>query len=383
MGLKKPGILSSGSGFSEVFFNGTRVLKTAQWGAVFLCMFCTGSVVLSCFHNNPGNTEGINGYYTAGPKNNQKILKTLFELLAKETAPGTEQFSVLREIAAEYIRLKEYGKLINFLNFWTDTHPDDTYNAYYLLLIAYAYIQQDAHAVAALYFNRIIKNYPDLTIREESIHLTSLSQLISLVEDPEQRVWYYEELISRFPDKIDLGVAYFQLAQAYEQIGDWNRAIKTYTNFLPYNGTIVNGFADAYTYAKQIVDFYNSPKDWTFENLNTLITAIKNALDSGSSSRLWSYRAKVNFFARSWSQEAADDAGMAEFSISEFMRDTRIFYAPELDAASNANEAYLRTWGWSQGIPTWYLYFRKINFPLDPDIHGRWEWAGVYYGEKF
>lgn len=347
-------------------------------------LWCMGSgVFLSCNNINAGETPALTGYYVSGLKNNQEMFKTLFNLLAKETKPGEEQFSVVREIASEYIRLKEYGKLINFLNFWTDAHPDDVYNAYYVLLIAYGYMQQDAHAVAALYFNRIIKNYPDLTIREGSIHLACLSQLINLVDDPEQRVWYYEELISRFSDKIDLGVAYFQLAQAYERIGDWNRAIKTYTNFLPYNGTIVSGFADAYTYAKQIVDFYNSPKDWTFENLPSLITAIESALDSGSSSRLWSYRAKVNFFARSWSQEATDDAGMAEFSISSFMRDTRIFYAAELDAASNANEAYLRTWGWSQGISTWYLYFRKIYFPLDPDIHGRWEWAGVYYGEKF
>ncbi|MDR1108625.1 MAG: tetratricopeptide repeat protein [Spirochaetaceae bacterium] len=342
-----------------------------------------GSLLSACSHYKSGNTDGITRYYTAGLKDNQKTLKILFELLAKETESGEEQFSVVREIASEYIRLKEYGKLINFLNFRVDANPDDGYNAYYLLLIAYGYIQQDAHAVAALYFNRIIKNYPDLTIRGESVHLACLTQLINLVEDPEQQVWYYEELISRFPEKIDLGVAYFQLARSYERIGNWNRAIKTYTNFLPYNGTMVSGFADAYTYAKQIVDFYNSPRDWTFENLGSLITAIKNALDSGSSSRLWSYRAKVNFFARSWSQEAGDDSGMAEFSISQFMRDTRISYAAELDAASNANEAYLRTWGWSQGISTWYLYFKKIYFPLDPDIHGRWEWAGVYYGEKF
>ena len=28
------------------------------------------------------------------------------------------------------------------------------------------------------------------------------------------------------------------------------------------------------------------------------------------------------------------------------------------------------------------VYFRKVNFPLDPDIHGNWEWAGIYMGEK-
>jgi hypothetical protein len=74
---------------------------------------------------------------------------------------------------------------------------------------------------------------------------------------------------------------------------------------------------------------------------------------------------------------------MAEFNLSDFMRGNRIRYETELDAGSNANEAYLRTWGWSQYISVWYFYFRKINFPLDPEIHGRWEWAGVYYGEKF
>jgi hypothetical protein len=64
------------------------------------------------------------------------------------------------------------------------------------------------------------------------------------------------------------------------------------------------------------------------------------------------------------------------------MRGNRIRYADRLDASSNSTEAFLKTWGWSQ-ISTWYLYFRKIYFPSDPEIHGRWEWAGVYYGEKF
>ncbi|MCI6442425.1 MAG: tetratricopeptide repeat protein, partial [Spirochaetia bacterium] len=45
-------------------------------------------------------------------------------------------------------------------------------------------------------------------------------------------------------------------------------------------------------------------------------------------------------------------------------------------------EAYLRTTGWSNYVNVWYLYFRKVNFPADPEIHGRWEWAGIYYGEK-
>jgi tetratricopeptide (TPR) repeat protein len=329
------------------------------------------------------DSRRIDPYYITGSPQNRETLRDLFVLLAEESSSGEDQCAIIREIANTYLRLKEYGKLIYFLSSWTNQYPDDPYNSYYLLMIGYAYMQQDARPVAARFFDLILKNYPDLTITGESIHLACLNQLIDLVDNPEQRVRYYQELISRFSDKIDLGVTYFMLARAYERIGEWNGAIQAYTQYLPYIGTNIPGFPNADNYAKQLVDFNNSPKDWTFENLNVLVNTIKTALDGGNSARLWQFRAKVNFFARSWEQEETDDSGMAEFNLSDFMRGNRIRYADQLDAGSNANEAYLRTWGWSQYISTWYLSFRKIYFPPDPEIHGRWEWAGVYYGEKF
>jgi tetratricopeptide (TPR) repeat protein len=322
-------------------------------------------------------------YYLAGSRENRENLEELFTLLLRETEGGENRFALIREIANTYARLGEYHRLINFLGRHSNEFPEDPYNAYYLLMIAYAYLQQDAAPVAARYFDIIVKNYPDLSVQGQSVHLACLNQLIDLVDNPEQRVWYYQELISRFSDRIDPGPAYFMLAQACEKTGDWIGAIKAYNQYLPYQGGLVPGFPRADNYAREMVAFNNSPKDWTFENLNVLVNAIKAALEAGSSSRLWSYRAKVNFFARSWGQEETDDSGMAEFNLSDFMRGNRIRYAENLDPGSNANEAYLRTWGWSLHISTWYLYFRKVYFPSDPEIHGRWEWAGVYYGEKF
>ncbi|MDR3139080.1 MAG: tetratricopeptide repeat protein [Treponema sp.] len=342
--------------------------------------FCAG-LTLGCAGR--AKPAGMDPYYSVRSPEYQETLDNLFMLLEGEGQTGEEQFAIIREIANVYLKIKDYGRLINFLTSRTSKFPEDPYNAYYLLMTAYAFMQQEAYPVAALYFNLVIKNYPDLTIMGQSIHLACFNQLIALTDNPEQHVWYYEELISRFPDKIDLGVAYFMQGQAYEQTGDWNGAIQAYTRYLSYMGTIVPGFPNADSYAKQIVDFNNSRKDWTFESVNALVRAITAALDAGSSARLWQYRAKVNFFARSWEQEDADNAGMAEFNLTDFMRGNRIRYAEKLDAGSNANEAYLRTWGWSQYISIWYLYFRKIYFPPDPDIHGRWEWAGVYYGEKF
>jgi tetratricopeptide (TPR) repeat protein len=353
----------------------------------FLGAFLASALLfLSCREAlSGGKAANIDPYYITGTQKNQEDLRSLFSLLSQEGGGEEEQFTVVREIANNYLRQKEYSKLINFLTSRINRYPGDLYNSYYLFMIAYGYMQQEAYPAAALYFDLIIKNYPDLTILDQSIHLACLEQLINLVDNPEQRVWYYEELISRFSDQIDLGAAYFMLAQAYEQIGEWNSAIRAYTQYRQsYLGTMVPGFPNADTYAQQLVDFNNSSKNWTFENLPALVSAITGTLDSGSSGRLEQYRAKVNFFARSWGQEATDEArGMADFNLSDFMRGSRIRYAAELDAGSNANEAYLRTWGWSQYISTWYLYFRKIYFPSDPEIHGRWEWAGVYYGEKF
>ena len=350
--------------------------KITIFAAILLIIF----LALTC----ETQAANIDPYYIIGSKENKEHFRVLFDLLALEE-PGTEdEFAVIREIAASYIRLKDYDRLIHFLNDITIKNPNDPYNSYYLLMIAYAFMQQESLPIAALYFDLIVKNYPDFIINDESIHLVCLRHLIILNNNPERQVWYYNELITRFPESIDLGASYFLLGQACEKIGDWNGAIQAYANYLPYTGTtIIPGFPNADQYARQQVDFSRSPKDWTFESLPALRAAIEEALDTVNPWRLSRIQAKVNFFGRSWGQTETDDARMVDFNLAEFMYNNRIRYASSLDASSNASEAFLRTTGWSSYLPTWYLYFRKIYFPQDPEIHGRWEWAGIYYGEKF
>jgi tetratricopeptide (TPR) repeat protein len=343
-----------------------------------ICVFLL-TALLGC---DFAEKKKIDPYYRTGSKQQQEQLVDLFSLLDNSADRG-ELFSLSREIANVYARQKEYGRLINFLNSCVESRPEDPNNAYYLLMIAYAYTQQEAYPVAELYFDVIVKNYPDLLIQERSIHLICLNQLINMTTDPERRIKYYQKLISNFPDKTNLSVDYFMLGQAYEQVGEWSLALQAYTQFLSFIDTNVPGFPQAESYAKQLIDFNNSPKDWTFGTLNDLLNAVRSAINAGDGRRLWSYRAKVNFFAQSWAQEVFDDSGMDDLNLQVFMQGTNVQYASALDSSSNATGAYLRTWGWTQSISTWYLYFRKINFPVDPDIHGRWEWAGVYYGEKF
>ncbi|MCL2442317.1 MAG: tetratricopeptide repeat protein [Treponema sp.] len=349
----------------------------------FLDKFVIISMFLFIFTACGYETLDIDQYFITGSKADKENFIELFKLLEMEE-PGSEgEFAVIKEIATSYARLKDYDRLIQFLSARTIDNPADPYNGYYYLMIAYAFSQQDSEPIAALYFDLIIKNYPDLIINDESIHFVCLRNLINLNDDPERQVWYYNELISRFPDKINLGITYFMLGQACERIGDWNGAIMAYTNYLPFTGTIIPGFPNADQYAKHKVDFSRSAKDWTFESLNALRRAIEAALDESNAWTLMQYQTKVNFFARSWEQIETDEIGMTRFSLAQFMYGNRIRYASTLDTSSNANEAFLRTTGWSPALPTWYLYFRKVNFPQDPEIHGRWEWAGIYYGEKF
>ncbi len=309
----------------------------------------------------------------------------LMTLLSQEDLDEQSRFAAMNQLAANMRAAGRKNDLILFLTTYAEKNPDDPFNSYWLLMVAHTYLEDGAVPVAEYYFDRILENYGDLTVKGTSVHLMCLQNLINISSSPDQQISYYTQLITRFPDDIDLSVAYFKLGQLYEKQGEWELAIKTYSQFISRPDAYlvqVPSIPDAYDYAKKLIDFNNSPKDWTFESLDALVTAVKKAIRTYNYAELEKYRAKVNFFAMSWKQDATDTNSEANFTMSNFMMGNRIRFNDELDETSNPQEAYLRTWGWNQYISVWYLCFRKVNFPLDPDIHGRWEWAGIYFGEK-
>ncbi len=314
-----------------------------------------------------------------------KNQKELFNILEKEKSNPQTSFSIINQIADSYRYQNDNKSLILFLTDFVEKNPENPYNSYWLLLTAYTYIQENANSVAEYYFDRIIQNYDDLIVKGKSVHVLCLQNLIQISTSSDNRIYYFNQLITRFPDEVNITELYMRQAIEYEKIGDWEQALNTYSLFLerPDATTIqIAGIPDAYNRARKLIDFNNSPKDWTFESLEALEKAVKNAIARYSSTLLDKYRSKVNFFAMSWKQEETDTNSQKIFSMKDYMRGNRIRYTAKLDESSNPNEAYLRTTGWSQYINVWYLYFRKVNFPLDPEIHGRWEWAGIYFGEK-
>ena len=308
-----------------------------------------------------------------------------FERILKETGLNKEsRYTAINGIAQSYLAKKDYNKLILFLTDYVEKHPQDMYNAYWLLMTAYAYLEMDAAPFAEYYFERVVETCGDLLVGGNSVHFLCLQNLIRISVNPRNRITYFNRMIERFPSQVNATELYYRLAAEYEQVGEWDSALKSYALFLEQSDALsiqIAGIPNAYSHARRLTDFYSSSRDWTFESLEALVSAVKDAIANSDSYTLDRYRAKVGFFAMSWKQDETDANSRVDFSMRNFIMGNRIRSNAELDASSNPNEAYLRTWGWSDYISVWYLYFRKVNFPVDPDIHGRWEWAGIYYGD--
>ncbi|MCR5061921.1 MAG: tetratricopeptide repeat protein [Treponema sp.] len=318
-------------------------------------------------------------------KKQQEMQKQLQTLLNSSSLDRESRYSVINSISNILFTQKDYDQLVLFLTDWIERHPEDIYNTYWLYITALVYVENDAYPIAEYYFDRILKNYADITVKGQSIHFQCLRQLIKISTTPANRIKYFNELINRFPSNVSTTELYERLAFEYEKEGEWVLALNAHSQFLkqPDAQTIqIAGAPDAYANARQLVDFNNSPKDWTFESLSAIESAIKKAINRYDWRSLDKYRAKVNFFTINWNQDRSATGSQEVFSMQNFMRGNRIRYNATLDDSSTPNEAYLRTTGWSQYISVWYLYFRKVNFPADPEIHGRWEWAGIYFGEK-
>lgn len=326
-------------------------------------------------------------------KNNQNIQKKTYnskqqelqEILDTQILDVKQRYSIINQIANSYLENKDYQGLVLFLTDWVEQNPADMYNSYWLLMTAYAYRSMGAEPIAEYYFDRILNQCQDLLVKGNSVHFMCLQNLIQISKTPAHRIKYFNELINRFPQNINTTELYFRLALEYQNDSQWDQALKAYSLFLeqPDASTIqIAGEPDAYKNARHLIDFNNSKKDWTFETLPQLEEAVKKAIRNYDWRTLDKYKAKVNFFSMSWRQDENDANSQEEFETRSYAAGRRIRFSDSLDEASNPNEAYLRTWGWNAYVSIWYLYFRKIDYPLDPDINGNWEWAGIYFGNK-
>jgi tetratricopeptide (TPR) repeat protein len=318
--------------------------------------------------------------YQTGNEVTDSEVRELLTLL-DENQDDTYRYGIMEQIISHLRQENESEILKNFLNDHLYQFPEDSYNGYYLLLLGTIYEEEDAMDIAVIYYNRLLKNYEDLIIKGQSIHYYSLNKLLKYYADnPLKKIAYYSELINRFSGEIDRGQVYYNLAKSYEAEGLWDDSIENYKKFLEAPPTSIAGMPNVYNEVNHYLNFHYSDKEWTRESLDSLVNSIKYAIRTRNGSRLNLYRA-VDFFMMSWGQDRYDPFTEIPMELAYFLKSS-VWYNRNLEDDSNDNEALLRTGGWSYRIKIWYLYFNRINYPIDPEINRRWEWAGIYFGDK-
>jgi tetratricopeptide (TPR) repeat protein len=366
----------------------TLVIAENEWAWYFLSMrmpprrisivsvFALAVFFLLC------GCEKVDSYYFS---NNYELDAKLSSMMMKLVDEDDEiRFVLIREISNMFLKTNQRNKQIYFLTKWAEKHPFDPYDSYYLMLVAQSYEELGAIPFALYYYERIIKNHPNLYMSGTNIHYQVLKKLIQCTDDSELKIEFYKILISQYEDHLeDVGSVYFSLAKTYEEVGDLPQAMQTYEKFIKLPHTQIQGLPDAYKKIEEKIDFYNSDyRKWTFDDLDFLVEEVKDAILSKNSAKLERYKAKAGFFTMYWEQQNFDETRSRFFDIQSFLRVSEVNVDARLDIDSNANEAYLKTTNWAYRETTWYFYFKKINFPADPNINGRWEWAGIYFGKK-
>ena len=318
--------------------------------------------------------------YTYGMDKNQK--KEFDSLAASLTASTDYEKNYIHMMQIYNFLNKQENELMStFLSDYVDKHPTDPYNAFYLFTIAQRYKEDGAEDFAHYYFNRIIHSYTDVGYQGKSIHFLCLKEIIARSQDNYEKIECYKELINRFSDMINPGEIYFYMGDTYGALGEWEKAMQSYKKFLSYPEATVPGNSIAREYASDFEAYYNTKVTWNYQNLDELIAKITAALKTRKSSEIKKYISKVKFFMSSWEEQEESQEVLAVNNIGSFIKSSTRIYKT-LDKISNSQEAYLKTTGWDYRMNTWYFYFRKINFPANPEVHGSWEWAGIYLGDR-
>jgi len=364
-----------------------------QWGklrrgraffVVSLAVVAAASVAAVLLHAAPAvpfwEKPESGGYYLVGPPETRDRLRTLFAIL--EGGGPEEAFAATREISAVFLAEGENGRLISFLGERMAAFPEDPYGGFHLLTVAYAHLRNGSDAVALRYFDLLVRNFPDVRVNGESVHFLALTQLIELNDNPYRQLSYLDELLSRFPDRVDGPALLYRLALVQESLGRWDDAMDSYSRFLARGTGPIHGYPEAYDEARRRVNLYHSSRNWTFDSLRSLADSVRSAVEAGNGARLRDMQAGANFFTRSWGHDDIVAMNRNPFNVAGFMRGAQLHAANDFHRSSTENEVLMRTWGWPMSVPVWYMYFRKVDFPADPSVHGRWEWAGIYFGES-
>ncbi len=327
--------------------------------------------VVLAFLLNASSTR-VDSFLVGTPAQRQE-LKTLFTLLERETAPGPSRFTLIQDITAKLRAQGEISRINLFLTGYAASNPTDPFLAHYLFVVAENYREQGATAFAVRYYQRILANTSDIQEGGLSVHEQCLFHLVQLETSASRRREHFEALRARFEYKMVTPQLFYSWGRTAEALGLWDDALEAYYRFLQFPDPTVPGDPKASQRIRSLVDFSKTNRAWVRQDLTELVELVKKAVVNSNTSLI-------------------TDSLAETFDIGQFLRElvlqanygggSEVKFSAELDELSNDQEAYLRSTGWNYRIPTWYFYFRRVEYPADPESNGAWEWAGVFFGEK-
>ena len=332
--------------------------------------------------------------YVDNKNPNKRELIHLFNLLDTYKDYSENRFTVMSEIISFLLKDKNNNRLHLLITTYINDNPEDPYNSYYLLSLASSYLNSGNDTFAVPYLHNAVMLYKDLIIRGESTHFKALEILLKTSNNNNNKIEYYKKLIKEHSLRVEkrdiylggVGELYYYLGKILEENQNWEEAIFAFESYLQFDNAVISKVNDAKDEIFRKVGFYHSNKEWVVDNLDQLVANIRYAINVRNPVLLDRYRA-FDFFIINWKSNYSELE--SSFPIeSAVLTSMGLKTAKNLDAMSTDTEAYLAVYGnpWSNSIwwvySTWYFYFKKVDFPMDPNIHGGWEWAGIYLGEK-
>ncbi len=327
------------------------------------------------------NAAGSFPLFTTGQSETDRNLRILMETLnGTETPEG--RFILINRIA-QILRGENRITLDLFLQHVSFLYPNDPFNAYYLFLRAQNCETLKNHGAAQIHYMRILKEYPELTLDGLSLFDRALERCLALTVGADARIDLYQTALPRIRIPENRSELYYRLAKAYEEKKEWSSALEAYEKFLESPHVVIHDDTNAYSSAAKKVGLSKFNRvDWAYDDLNRLVADIKYAIRTRNSRLLQRCQSQALFFANSWAQDEVEAENSFRFGMGTIIQRQNIRYAAALDPISNEREAYLETWNWQFQVGKWYFYFSKIDYPADPELNGKWEWAGIYFGDK-
>ncbi len=194
----------------------------------------------------------------------------------------------------------------------------------------------------------------------------------------------YNLLLTDYKNIIDIPYTLYEFSQLYKEELEINKAVKIMQEILKYplNNDYINESININD-IKADINFNNYQKLWIYQDLETLINNIKNAIEKQDKALLDSFVSKNDFSIKLFQKENKRRWTYYELKVHDKWN-SRISFSPKLEDFSNNNEAFLKTSNWDFiDMRVWYFYFKKVNYPYDIRVNNGWEWAGILLGNPY